>query len=356
MEDTEEPSAIGDYLASHEGPFFRLQRRLGMLREDALLAPRRAVIFVALAWGVPFLLSLAGGRAFSPVDENPYLLDFGAWARFFIAVGLMILAEQQVEDGLRGKIRQFVRAPLLAPTSFAAAADAVATALKRRNSGIAELVCLVIAFIGCFAWFEHLEGVTLSDWATEVDSSGPHVTLAGWWSVFISSTIFNFLLLRGLWRYILWAMLVWRISTLELRLVAAHPDGKAGLGFVADYPNAYATFVFGLSSAVAIVVVRHVSEGGMTQVTFGYIIGAWLAIVLAFFGFPLLAFARPLTELKTESLRFWAPKRRAFIDRLSARCWGATPSPTIPRKRRSSRRLSIRPRNTRSPTSSPFSC
>jgi hypothetical protein len=49
---------IGEYLASHGGPFFELQRRLGVLREDALLASRRAVIFVSLAWGVPLLLTL----------------------------------------------------------------------------------------------------------------------------------------------------------------------------------------------------------------------------------------------------------------------------------------------------------
>jgi hypothetical protein len=40
--DKNEASRIGEYLASHGGPFFELQRRLGVLREDALLAGRRA--------------------------------------------------------------------------------------------------------------------------------------------------------------------------------------------------------------------------------------------------------------------------------------------------------------------------
>ena len=86
-----------------------------MLREDALLAGRRAAIFVALAWGVPFVLSLIAGRAFGPAATHPFLLDFGAWARFFIAIGLFVLAEQQVEYGLHGKLGQLVRAPILAP-------------------------------------------------------------------------------------------------------------------------------------------------------------------------------------------------------------------------------------------------
>ena len=113
MSDAE--SRIGDYLASHGGPFYELQRRLGMLRENAMHAGRRAAIFVGLAWGVPLLLSLIEGHALGTRDEGPFLLDFGAWARFFIAVGLFLLSETEVEEGLREKIRQFVRAPVLAP-------------------------------------------------------------------------------------------------------------------------------------------------------------------------------------------------------------------------------------------------
>jgi hypothetical protein len=119
---------IGEYLASHGGPFFELQRRLGVLREDALLAGRRAVIFVSLAWGVPLLLTLVQGRAVGPAASHPYLLDLGAWARFFIATGLFVLAEQQVEYGLEGRLGQLVRAPILAPSSFEAAASAVVKA------------------------------------------------------------------------------------------------------------------------------------------------------------------------------------------------------------------------------------
>ena len=79
---------------------------------------------------------------------------------------------------------------------------------------------------------------------------------------------------RGLWRYIVWALLLWRIASLELRLVATHPDGKAGLGFLAEYPNAYSMFVFGISSSVAITVVRHVFDSNISSTTFGYIIAS----------------------------------------------------------------------------------
>ena len=263
------PPGIGEFLASHGGPFFELQRRVGVLEEDALHAGRRAAIFVALAWGVPLLLSLLQGHAFGPQDSHPYLLDFGAWARFFIATGLFLLAEQQVEYGLRGKLGEFVRAPLLAPESFKPAAEAVVKALKLRSSGVAELVCLGLAIAGALALIDRLLAVDASTWAVQIADDGAHVTLAGWWVVIFSAPLFYFLLMRGLWRYLVWAMLLWRLASLKLRLVATHPDGKAGLGFLAEYPNAYSMFVFGLSASMAITVVRHVFENNISSVTFG---------------------------------------------------------------------------------------
>jgi len=97
------------------------------------------------------------------------------------------------------------------------------------------------------------------------------------------------------------AQLLWRLASLELRLVATHPDGKAGLAFLGEYPNAYSMFVFGMSSAIAVTVVRHVFDANISSVTFAYIIGSWLAIVFAFFAFPMLAFSKPLAELKERS-------------------------------------------------------
>jgi hypothetical protein len=337
--DGEEATRIGDYLASHGGPFFELQRRLGMLREDALLAGRRAALFVALAWGVPFLLSLVGGSAFALADGRAYLVDFGAWARFFIAIGLFMLSEQQIEYGLNGKLGQLVRAPIIAPDCFAAAASAVVRALRLRDSRAAEIICLGLAIVGTVVWLTRLTASRHSSWAVQVAGDGAHVTLAGWWSVICSAPLFYFLLFRGLWRYIVWAMLLWRIASLKLRLVATHPDGKGGLAFLAEYPNAYSMFVFGISSGFAITVVRHVFEANISSVTFGYIITAWLAIVFAAFAFPLLAFSKPLAELKERSAevlgaqatRYHRAAERALIGRnLAANDSVEAAAPAVP--------------------------
>jgi hypothetical protein len=293
------------FLASHGGPFFELQRRLRLLHEEALHVGRRATIFIVAAWGVPLLLTLGQASALGDVGATSYLADPTPWARFFVAIGCFLLAEQQVEERLRVKLSQFRQTAIIAPASLAGAAEAVSAALRRRNSGIAEAVCLAIAIGGSFASLIRLPEVDASTWAVVAGSEGGSLTPAGWWCIFVSLPMFWFLLLRGLWRHHVWSQLLRRLASLEFRLVVSHPDGKGGLAFVADYPNAYAIFVFGVSCAVAAALAHNVGHGNLSATTFSSIAGAWLAIVLALFAFPLLSFSKPLAALKEQAIVHW---------------------------------------------------
>ena len=97
---------IGDFRIARGGPYYDLQRQLGLLHERALNAGRRAAILVTIAWGVPLVLSILSGHAIGPLASRPFLLDFGAWARFFIAIGIFVLMERLVEERLRTQLRQ----------------------------------------------------------------------------------------------------------------------------------------------------------------------------------------------------------------------------------------------------------
>lgn len=259
------------------------------------------MLFVGLAWCVPLLLGLP--RSFLAADTpGSYLGDLGVWARFVVAIGAFVLAEQQVERGLRIKLGQFLKAPLIAPGSVASFAQAVTTALARRDSRVAEAVCLALAIVAALVAFANTHAATVSSWAVEVLPDGNRLTLTAWWMVFVSQPLFVFLLLRGLWRHFVWAQLLRRIARLELRLVATHPDGNGGLAFLASYPNAYVLFIFGVSAAIGAAVAKHLLQETLTTTIFSMIATGWLVVVLALFAYPLSAFSKPLAELKERSL------------------------------------------------------
>lgn len=293
---------IGDFRIARGGPFYDLQQRLGLLREHASHAGRRATILVALTWGVPLLLSALNGQAMGPAEARPFLLDLGVWARFFLAIGVFVMMERMIEERLRIHLGQFVRAPLLAPGAMPAAAEAVVRALRRRDAWPAEVVCVVAAYAITLGGAEQILSAGNASWLVTASADGAHLTPAGWWCALFSSPLFWFLLLRWLWRHAVWGLLLHDLARLELRLVATHPDGVGGLAFIGQYPNAFAAFVFALSCVLGAAIARTLLQGEMATATYGQLMAGWLVVVIVVFGAPLLAFTRPLRKLKEETI------------------------------------------------------
>lgn len=323
---------LGEFLASHGGPFFELQAQLKLLRQNALRVGNRAVLFVALAWGIPFLLGLP--RSFSlEHSQGAYLADLGVWAMFFIGIGAFVLAERQVEKGLKAKLSQLARAPIIALTSMPTAAAFVSSALRQRDSRWAELACLGLAVFASTLSYLNFHTAEVSSWAVEHSLEGNRITLAGWWSVCLSLPLFVFLFLRGAWRHFVWARMLRKLATLDLRLVATHPDGKGGLAFMGQYPNAYAIFVFGMSCAIAAAVAKYSHHEDLSATTLSMVMSGWLAIVISFFAYPLSAFTPPLHRLKEEGMSLLGAQATNFCRSAERKAIGqnvfsdATPEP-----------------------------
>ncbi len=295
--------ALAEFEIARGGPYYMLQQRLGLLQERALHSGRRALIGVGLAWGVPLLLSAAAGTAWGAAPSRPFLLDPGVWARYLLAIAIFILMERMVEERLRLMLRRFVRTPLVAPAELPAAASAVERALRRRDAPVAELCCVAAAYaitMGAAAMF--LSGDPPSAWLATSQADGRDLTAAGWWCVLVSNPLYWFLLLRWLWRHLVWGLLLRDVAGLELRLVATHPDGYGGIAFIGEYPNAFAAFVFALSCVVGAATLHALLHGTLQASAFKYVMGVWLALVVLLFALPLLAFASPLKALKQKTL------------------------------------------------------
>lgn len=293
---------IGAFLIARGGPFYDLQQRLGLLRKQAFNAGRRAAILIGLAWGVPLALSAIAGDAVGPAATRPFLLDLGAWARFFVAIGIFMLMERMVEERLQSHLRQFMHAPLIAPGAQPAAATAVVRALQRRDLWLAELACVIAAYAITLGGARLALDADASSWLVSVGPDDARLTAAGWWCALVSGPLFWFLLLRWLWRHVVWGLLLRDLARLELRLVATHPDGAGGLAFIGQYPNAFAALVFAMSCVLGAAIANTLLRTGLSAATYGQLMAAWLIIVTILFAVPLLAFTKPLRQLKEASI------------------------------------------------------
>ncbi|WP_339950373.1 hypothetical protein [uncultured Albimonas sp.] len=217
-------------------------------------------------------------------------------------MAIFTLAERSVDLRLDDIVERFTDSPLVARRDMPEMAARLAEALRRRDSRVAELVTAAIALgLGVFT----LVNTTSPEggaWYARPATEGGGATVAGIWAALVSVTVFAFLVLRWLRALVIWGLLLRRVAGLELRLSLFHPDGYGGLGFLGRYPNVFALHVFAISCVLGAALMRQVLAGTAEPTVFVAVMGSWLAVVMALFGLPLLAFFPPLSALKKTAM------------------------------------------------------
>jgi len=288
-------------------PFLDVQRRLRLVEADSLSAGRRAVFFAALCWLPLFVLAAVRGDLLAPEGGHAFLRDFTVAARFLVAVPILLLIEPIADARLGRMMRETIVGGLVPPERLGDFRDAVAQAHRSRDSGAVEALLAALALAGGLAWVRAAVRTAGSSWIGTVDPAGRALlSPAGWWAGCISVPVGIFLLLRWLWRYSLWVRLLHRLSKLDLRLVATHPDRCGGVAFLGQFPAAFTGFAFATSVVMAAALARLLVFGGARVEDLRWAVGAWALGTLVLFVLPLAVFAPPLRAAKHEALLAFA--------------------------------------------------
>ena len=125
---------------------------------------------------------------------------------------------------------------------------------------------------------------------------------AGYWAVLISIPIFQFLLFRWLWRYLIWMILLFRLSKTQLNLLATHADRAGGMGIIMLAQKSFnLVFVAGsvvLSGQLIMDLQRHPDQFiTIRNETIGYVVIALIILLV-----PLLFFSIKLLRAKNNGL------------------------------------------------------
>ena len=284
------------------GPFYRLQRRLGLLSDTDLAAGRRGVLFIAFAWGPAVLLAALQGDVFDANHARAILFDFSVYA-LAIAIGAFVLMEQSSDRRMAMLVHQFTVRGIARESALESFVRVRQNMERRTGSWLAELAILVAAYAVSYAWLHagaaRVEGGT---WIGTVVDGSFHPTLAGWWALLVALPLYWFLFGRWLWRFGTWGLMLRDIARCDLRLVATHPDRCGGLAFIGQYPKTYVLFVFAESTVVSAAVLKLIVHGGASLMSFKFaLLGMILFFAIAFV-LPLLVFAPLLTRLKRQGL------------------------------------------------------
>ena len=294
-----------------DGPFPHFQKSIGLFRPVGVRVTDRVVFVVILGWLVLAILVIVDGFDRSGVVKS-FFFDVAVHARSLIAAPLFIVAESLSLPRLEKIARNFISAGIVTEKDHGRFLQAVASTRRLINSSIAEGVAIFLAYSVAFPVIRYApQSSLLAAWYTPHHLGYSPFSLAGWWQVLVSLPLLLILFFGWLWRAILWGRFLVKLSLLDLELIAAHPDGAAGLKFIANTMFAFMPVAFSLgvivSGALANRVINvNLTLSGFRQPLFGLVI-----FVLFLFVSPLLVFCKTLfTARRLGIMRYGALANR----------------------------------------------
>jgi hypothetical protein len=281
------------------GPMFQLFRRTHLERDDSELPWRRTIVITLLVW-LPLLLlsvftSAHGGAQLS------FLHDIEVHARFLVALPILVGCELLVHVRIRPVVRRFVERQIIRPIELPSFDKAIEFAVRLRNSIPVELGLLLVVYtMGMWLWGSRV-GLDTSSWYANRGGRW-NLTPAGYWYVFVSIPMVQFILLRWYFRLFIWFHFLWQVSRMDLHLIPTHPDRCAGLAFLGKSSYAFGPILFAQGAMLGALVASRVLYRSESLLSFKLQIGGSIVFfVLVILG-PLLMFTPKMAKARRNGL------------------------------------------------------
>jgi hypothetical protein len=297
-----------DFALAPGGPVDRVQERLKLTSPDSLRIGRRALAIAIVAW-VPLavMVILHPNRD----ADISFLRDIAVHTRFLLIIPILLAAEGVIGGRSRVVVSHFRTSGLVGPNDAPRYEAAVKRGHRLVDSTVVELLLMLLSAALVYSSIRGILAEPASFWFERVTAHGNELSTAGWWYAAIALPIFVFVMLRWLWRYLVWWWFLGRVARLDLRLTASHPDRAGGLGFVSFHHGAFATITFAVGCAVSAAAANRLLYAGATLDSFKIpIIG--ISILAVMMGVaPMLVFTPRLIAAKRNG---WSTYSRFATD------------------------------------------
>jgi hypothetical protein len=317
------PSAL---IEEHEfspvlgGPWLQLLCRTHLSGPALELLRRRIIVIPILAWGPLLILSSLDGHAWGAAGRVPFLMDIELHLRLLVALPMLIAAELVVHQRLRLVVGQFEAGGLISEASHDAFEAAIRSALRLRNSRIAEMILIAVVYLfGVLYVWPQFSALNVPTWYANPVGSGHRFSAAGWWFVLVSLPLFQFILLRWYFRLFVWFRFLWQVARCKLCLVPTHPDRVGGLGFLSLTPMALAFFLAAQGVALAGMIADQIFFHGARLLDFKVEVISIVAFLLFVVLAPLVLFAPHLLAMKRRGLVEYGSLAQRYVREFDAK-------------------------------------
>lgn len=318
------PNKDKDFSIVLGGPLYKFYLFSRLATPPLNLCIRRVVIVTMFAWLPLFILAIINGVAFSGVNV-PFIMDLDVHARLIGSLSLLVFAEVIVHDKIRKVVAQFVVRDVVSGDSKRKFDGYLASAVRLRNSFVIETLLFIFAMcIGHWLW-QRYTSLDIPTWYTELVDGKDRLTLAGYWYIFISLPVFQFILLRWYFRIFVWYRLLWQIARLPLRLNSLHPDRAGGIGFLMDSIYAFIPVLLAHTVLLVGIIINRIWHESATLYDFKLEIIGIIIFLLFLVLLPLFFFVFQLAHTRLKGTTEYGALASNYVNQFYAK-WIKNPA------------------------------
>src|SRR5215510_6370848 len=190
------------------GPARIIEDALRLLRSRFRLnIRRRAWIAVLISWPPLAVLAVIADLTTGKPSLYSFFTDAGCYARFLIAVPLLIIAEGDTVLIFGRVVRHFLSGGFIPASERVRYNDAVQSTRRLLNSKLVEITAAVLACAIPLVAISSLRHLSTPSWYWNGSTLPLGLSPAGMWHEFVSLPLLLLLCFGWLWKVALW----WRI-------------------------------------------------------------------------------------------------------------------------------------------------
>jgi hypothetical protein len=286
---------VDDFSLTESGLFYKLVSRLNLGGTSTKHITKRILFMIAITWLPLLVLTALQGLAFGNKVDVPFLKDFSTHSKLLIILPLLLFAEGSFDFRLKELTIQFFKSGILIENDFGSF-----DVIKKKVKGLCDsiwpdIIMILIIIIIVLLRASSLGADKISIWIFLPNQLNSSISWAGLYMAIISLPFIQFLILRWLWRWLIWFIYFRKLARLPLKLNSAHPDMAGGLGFLGYPPGPFIQVVFALAILFSTAIAENIYFRHEMLQTYYPVMAVFAVLSILLNVMPLLVFVRPMT-------------------------------------------------------------
>lgn len=263
----------------------------------------RVLIALAIFWLPLVLFTLIQGTFWTGNINTSFISDFDIQARLLVSMPIFILSDRLLRSRLALILGQFVNSGIVSKEIKGSFDDIVQHNIRFLRSKWTNIAVFVVCYIQIILVFYYeYTSTSLMTWQIAEANGDAMISIAGFWATLISGPFVLFLFYRWFLRIIVWGIILFKVSRLDLVLFPVHPDLAGGLGFLGYSIRYFSIIALALSVSVAANMIDFILIEDIRLVDLRITALAYFIFITVIFALPLLSFTSKLTDAREKSI------------------------------------------------------